>query len=262
MSARLLENQPPITVDGSGGSFSLPTGHPGAQALTLLPVGTIGRQTDLSTRARPNLPLGTVSRTRSAAPSEAKHEAANRILIPGPRSTSLPEFPPSHIPDHTQGAFIDVSSSGDTKEAVVGWNHIITEEFDLHNPGDNSTQHGKVSDGSHSYLIYCVQPEPLDLKAITRHPVRAHDMFQGLPHSFDVTDLIPHPIQGMVASIVSRSPSAFSSPPPDTFPGARRHSREGLWPTPLSYWKKWPRIPTSLAGGFADGCTSNSIQKR
>jgi len=53
VSARPFENQPPITVDLDGGSFSP---SPDYMGLTLLLVATIGRPTEPTANTQPNSP--------------------------------------------------------------------------------------------------------------------------------------------------------------------------------------------------------------
>ena len=100
---RLVEKQPPITVDGNGGLF-LPSGV--IWELTLWSVGMIGRLADPRTNIWSNDPLG-------ATPSAPliEREAMNGGAPPEPQSPSRQEHSPQHIPNFTQDAAIDAGGS-------------------------------------------------------------------------------------------------------------------------------------------------------
>ena len=124
-SAQLFGNQPPITVDGSGGMLLSSLGH---RWLTLLSVATIGRQTPPNPaggRVSQLLPTVKCSECSEPVPihelgdhvcaaktvfnnppgiipppspihGETEHEATNRIPPPEPRPLSRQEYPPQN----------------------------------------------------------------------------------------------------------------------------------------------------------------------
>lgn len=87
----LFKTRPPIIVDGNGGLFSCQST---TQNLTLLQVGTIGRQANPLAEMWPNDPLGVTSSTPSRTPGEFGHKTMNRVLLPDRQPSSRLGHPP------------------------------------------------------------------------------------------------------------------------------------------------------------------------
>lgn len=99
-------------VDESGGLFYCLRV---VQELTLWLVGTIGRQTDLSTNTRSGGLLSINLQTLPSTPCEIEHEVTNAVrrgaVLQEPRPPSRPEYPPQSIPGRTREVNADTDGS-------------------------------------------------------------------------------------------------------------------------------------------------------